>query len=550
MPYPSSPSAYPSDQFYPSGPDYVTGGAVALGGTAHLSETANATRYPTASLHGSSSLGITGPKQTESSAVALRGAGALFAAPEATASLNATSSLTSAAPTIFLGAAVLSGGATLTMARPVSASPLLATLAAHSTLTANPTLIPLIPADFVAATVKAPSTLPTWHVYVADTISGKVLYELPVQTQSWSTKLNGIGTYSATVEVGEALDVIAPWDERDPRTLLREFFTGPYRFSIVAAYGQNAVWAGPYTPGTVPSNAPTFQILANEFPIMFSKRILTNSRTAPASLAGNVTIGPTTKPNVAYQLALNALGDGSVPYQLPFTCSSPPATLGTEFRTYYGYDLNTVWDALSALTQEADGPDVRFQPHLTERSDGLYLSYDMQIGNPLLAKPAPWAWDSPSSASVQWDTNVQNFGSAYFGVGAGQAYQRLIAVESDSSRTNLGYPALELVDSLNSSVSDPDQLASLTLGDMQLYKDPAVKWTTVVQGSRDPYIGLFQVGDTFQLGIERHPVIPDGLYYRRITALSGDLTDFCSVMSSDDYVVMSTTTSGVQVITS
>lgn len=413
----------------------------------------------------------------------------------------------------------------------------------------EPDVYPLIPPGFVAGTgpVQPVDTTPIWRLYVADTITGRVSYQLPMASMQWQSKLNDIGTAQATLDVEESLQFLSDHDERDPRVLFRQFLSGPFRYSLCFAYGDTAVWAGPYTPGTIPGNSATVNVGASEFPYMFTKRILTGSRFHPNDAEGDVYLGPTTKADMALSMVkLATTGDPS--YALPWTCSNPPPTNGGESRAYYGFDFATVWEQLSALSSEADGPDVRFDPKLTWKTDGLYLSYELRIGTPLLGALTPWAWDVPTSATVQWDTNVQNMASAYYGIGSGQDREKMNALVMDSRLTNLGFPALEMTDALHTDVIDFDQLASLTAADMTLYRTPAVKWTIGVQGSRDPTIGTFRCGDTFQVAVADHPVIADGTYRRRITGLSGSLSDWAYIESADDYVVLNTTSTGVQTI--
>jgi hypothetical protein len=366
-------------------------------------------------------------------------------------------------------------------------------------------------------------------------------------TMQWQSRLNDIGTAQATLDVQQTYDFLSDHDERDPRVLFRQFLSGAYRYSLCFAYGDTAVWAGPYTPGSIPGNSATVTVGASEFPYLLSKRLLTGSRRSPNTTAGDITFGPSTKADIALSMVKLATSGGPT-YALPWTCSNPPPINDGVTRTYFGFDFATVWDQLSLLTSEADGPDVRFDPQLTWRSDGLYLSYNLRIGNPLLGALTPWAWDVPVSATVQWDTNVQNMASAYYGIGSGQDREKINALVTTDNDTKLGFPALEMVDALHTSVVDFGELTSLTLADLTLYDAPAVKWTVGVQGSRDPTIGSFRCGDTFQITINDHPVIANGTYRRRITGLSGTLTDWVSIESADDYVVQNTTTTGVQTI--
>jgi hypothetical protein len=390
-----------------------------------------------------------------------------------------------------------------------------------------------------------------YRLYLCDTISGRLAYELPYASLSWNTKMNNIGTMSATVVVQHVYDALSDADERDPRNLFAQFLaSGSFRYSLALTYGNTVVWAGPYTPTSVPGGQPTITLGGSDFGAFLQRRLLVGNN--PPAISSDVTIGPFTKPYLALELVRYSTsgGPGGGPWSLPWTCHDLPERAGTEMRTYYGYDLWTVWDALSTLSQERDGPDFRFDPELVPGADGYYLSWDMVIGKPILATPHEWGWDAPANATVAWDTNVSNFGTAYYGTGSGQDRSKIVAISMSDELLDLGFPVLQMIDSLHSSVIDQAELQALTDGDMRTYSRPSNRWTITVQASQPPLLGSYRVGDTIMLRVEQHPVIPDGVYHRRITSMGGGDSDFVTITSSDSLVVQSTTSTGIQVITS
>lgn len=52
-----------------------------------------------------------------------------------------------------------------------------------------------------------------WELLVAETIGGQVVAELPFTGLSWATRLNAIGTLSATVPVEQNVTGLGPWDD-------------------------------------------------------------------------------------------------------------------------------------------------------------------------------------------------------------------------------------------------------------------------------------------------------------------------------------------------
>jgi hypothetical protein len=391
-----------------------------------------------------------------------------------------------------------------------------------------------------------------YRLYLADTITGRIAYELPYAQLTWASKLNNIGTLSASVVVAHVYDALNDQDERDPRNLFRQFLSnGALRYSLVLTYGNTVVWAGPYTPTSVPGGAPIITLGGSDFGALLQRRLLVGPN--PPSVESDVTIGPFSKPYLALELvrqATNPGGGGGGPWSLPWTCSDLPERAGTESRTYPGYDLWTVWDALSLLSQERDGPDFRFDPSLRQGDDGNYLSWNMVIGRPILATPHEWGWDAPATATVAWETNVSNFATHYYGAGSGQDRGKLMASASSDELLESGFPVIQITDTMHTSVIVQEELQALIDGDLATYSKPSNRWTLTVQASQVPLLGSYRAGDTVMIRVEQHPVIPDGVYHRRITSMNGDADDLVTITSSDSLVVQTTTSQGVQIITS
>lgn len=389
-----------------------------------------------------------------------------------------------------------------------------------------------------------------YRLYLAETRTGRIAYELPYAALTWSSKLNNIGTLSADVIVSHVYDALSDADERDPKNLFRQFLaSGAFRYSLVLTYGNAVVWAGPYTPTAVPGGTSMIQMGGSDFGALLQRRILTGPN--PPAASSDVWIGPTNKPYLAMELmqyATRPTADGR--WDLPWAMTDIPYAIGTEYRTYFSYDLRSVWDALSSLSQELDGPDFRFDPYMYQGDDGNYVWWNMVVGRPLLATPHEWGWDAPATATVTWNTNVTNFATHYYGTGSGQDRNKLVAVSSRDKLIDLGFPGLQLTDTLHTSVINQKELQALTDGDLDTYGAPIIRWDLAVQASMPPLLGSYRVGDTVLLRVEQHPVIPDGNYHRRITSMKGTADDTVVITSSDSYVVQATSSTGVQIISS
>jgi hypothetical protein len=382
----------------------------------------------------------------------------------------------------------------------------------------------------------APLIAPSYSLWLADTVTGRMLWGLPMDTMSWDLKLNDIGSLRATLVAEDAWDALSDQDERNPRTMLREILSGTWRFCFVLKWGNNIVWAGPYLSFTR-SGPGKVEVLAAEIQKMLTRRVLIKpGATAPGDITGDTVMGPNVnKRFIAASLVSQALvGTGK---SLPINIMTD-TTPGVEYRTYYGYDLATYWDRLRELANESDGPEIRFDPKITQGADGNYLSWDLQVGNPHLGREVtPWVFDSDVNSIVGLDSDGSNIALSVFSAGNGQSRDKLITSASDTSLLSVGWPILESVDNSHTSEVSYPVLQAQSTAILTAWKKPAISFKTTVPADIDPMVGTYRVGEDFAIDIKKDPIIPDGLYSRRIAGLSGSEKPWVTITDIDPLPV-------------
>jgi|SRR6185312_15730898 len=366
----------------------------------------------------------------------------------------------------------------------------------------------------------APLAIPAYSVWLADTVTGRMLWELPLVSHTWSITLGQVGTASVTLDIEKTWDSLSDQDERDPRVLLREVITGPWRFCIVIMWGNNVVWAGPYISLTQPQPNQV-QLNCAEILKLYSKRVMVAPGAPNATdTTANTVIGPaTTKPHAMAVLLTQALtGTGN---SLPITIPDPGGA-GTDYRTYYGYDLRKYSDAIASLSAEYDGPELRLDPQITAGTDANYLNWVAQIGNPHIGRTVtPWVWDDDVSAMITLDADASNQAMGWWSGGSGSSTDKVIDHLTDTHLLAVGYPMLEEVDTNNSSQTLWAVLDAITAADLAANKDPILAYQVSVRADTDPMVGTYKVGEDYILDVRDNPVIPDGTYTRRIAGLQG-----------------------------
>lgn len=432
--------------------------------------------------------------------------------PLASAELAAASHLSVTGP--FL----VTGGTDLVLMDTVSG--LLATASSFTPLL----VVPVGP-------VRHPLQVPVYRLYAADTRSGRIGWELPFSTLQWNNPINEVGQLRATLVIENALENLYDQGELDPRTTLREVLTGPYRFSLVLAWGDAVVFAGPYLPSTIPST-PTIDIGAAELARVFDKRVL-------ADPTQTLRFGPTSHGGLIKEV-IDSATSGTVWWragrELPITTTDPPGTQGSRTLLIPGYDMIKASEVLSGLISEENAPDYRLDPYLLTGSDGLYVNWELRIGDPYLgSRIEPWTFDDTKSV-VSQDIDVSRMMSMIMVSGHGQDEDKITAWWVNNTLVDQGFPALEEVDTSHTSETDKGVLDSYALASLQRYRNPVDQWTVQTRADSTPALGSYRVGDPILIDVRRHPVIPPGTYSRRITEISGDATPLVSLISAEAVI--------------
>lgn len=373
------------------------------------------------------------------------------------------------------------------------------------------------PAGITAAYVVAPAPLlppssaaarpPTYQVMVADTRTGRILDELPALPR-WSTGLNTAGQASVDIPLTDA-----SLSERSIRQI-----TLPGRATLVVVYGSEPVWAGPIwshrysaARGVLSlSAAGLWSLLDSRYvlPVLGSNVPITDP--SADTVLTNLTLG-----SIARRIVNQALGHtgGNLPLVLPAEVA------GTNERTYRGYELPQLGEALRQLTAVQNGPDLDFRPRWSATPG--YIEWVMRIGSPLLGQVgSPHVWDYPGGGVV--DLEVEESGrplARVYAVGSGMERAMLTSRSEDLTLVNAGWPLLEGEVSRKTVEvqSTLDGWASSTLAALDRQ---VTAWTATVRADADPILGTYSLGDDAVLSTTGDPYLPDGAHPVRIVGIA------------------------------
>jgi|SRR5579875_714540 len=350
-----------------------------------------------------------------------------------------------------------------------------------------------------------PATDSPYTYLVADLLSGAILGELPLTQVTYQDQLNGEGSFSATLPMGDPAVVVL-----DTATL-----TAPGRTALLVDRGGVLVWGGIIWANPYDSSQRSRSLSGSNFLSYLDWRLLhTNLSYTDADLFDIVRalfadMASTPSGDIGFVMPSGLAG--GAPTTVSFqawqeTYSSALQTLGSSASgtnaassaSGFDYAVRVVWDASgNAVKTLALGA-----PHLGSTTDetGLMAEYP---GNMIGYTEGPVA---PASQTVD--------------IGGTPSKQQnpIVAVATMQSWLAEGYPLLESSHSY-SNITNQAWLANLANADLEADSQPDTL-TVYLVDDQDPFPGSYVVGDAIRVRITdlNYPDTYDETW--RITAIT------------------------------
>jgi hypothetical protein len=365
--------------------------------------------------------------------------------------------------------------------------------------------------------------------FLVDLRTGRGIVDIRPMRGTFSSSLNEPETMSATLDL------------QDPETLAKGVsnVTAPAKMCLCVADGENIIAAGPIWARTHDVDKKTLTVNAKGLWSYFDHRYILPAiaRTLPVSqfivpdpadpkkTVSNPLI------NTSYQdLWLGTIAKRLVQQARAWTGGNVPVVFqDDEFadhvRNWAGVEFENLGDALTDLTGVEGGPDIMFQPRLTE--DRLGVEWVLVTGT--VAKPQigsdtdTWLDVTIPKSAVSGLTiteNASDVASLAWLTGGASSESLLVSRSYDATLPGFGFALFETLDSSHSSVEYQstldDYAAEQTLygrGPTELWKFKA-EWAAVAGVNVGDYVTL--VFD------DSAPPIHAGEYRQRVISRSGD----------------------------
>lgn len=333
-----------------------------------------------------------------------------------------------------------------------------------------------------------------------DLLTNQVQAELSFTGVNFTQQLNTAGTFTGSILLSGL-----------PATANASNATIPGRNYIAVDRDGVIVWAGPIWSREWDSASQHLRITAQEFESYFNRRRITTTQvyTNTDQLA------------IAKALINNAQA---------VTGGNVGVVTGTETspqlisKTYYSYELKTVYQALLDLSRSTNGFDFNIAcaydggGNVTKTLVLGYPQSGVRYSSSSLTAPV-FEFPSGNVIEYQYPEDGSIAANTVYAIGAGSNEGMLLSTAVSTTQLAAGYPLLE--DSVNySDITDTALLANLAAGQLAAVAYPPTTLKIVVPPYVDPVLGSYTVGSDARVRIldDRFPNGLDAVY--RIVALN------------------------------
>lgn len=341
----------------------------------------------------------------------------------------------------------------------------------------------------------------SYRYLFADLITNSILAELPMTGVTFTQQLNTAGTFQGKILLS---GINAAKQNVSNATI-------PAKCAVFVDRDGVLVWGGVIWHRQYDSKDQHLQITAQEFESYFNRRRITSTQVF--SNVDQFTIAQTLV-NQA-----QAVTNGNIGVIVPTNTSGV-----TVSKTYYSYELKSVYQALLDLSRSTNGFDFNVQVSYDGGGNPqktLVMAYPksgVRYSSTSLTAPV---FEFPGGNVIEYSYPEDGSVAAntVYVVGAGSNEAKLIATATDSTKITAGWPVLE--DSQNySDITDTTLLSGLATSQVSAVSYPPTTLKIVAPPFQNPTLGSYNIGDDVRVQItdDRFPTGLDATY--RLVALS------------------------------
>jgi len=343
-------------------------------------------------------------------------------------------------------------------------------------------------------------TYVTTQLYQSGSTANSVIAELPFTRVNFTSQLSSIGAFSGELLLSGV----------NAYAMNVEAGTTPGKVILWVLHGGVPVWSGIIWNREYDSDTQIMKINAQEMLSYYQHRRIykftsssyyqtnANGTGSGGLVYGNINTGVGVDPLTMLKdllLGANAISHGNI----GVTYSGPSSSSGVAIRSFYDFELKSVYQAWKDLATSSTFFDFLIKPSITS---GL-LYNKLVAGTPTIG--TTYSGSSASSLNFEFPGNIVSYsytedasrvGNNVFGLGYGANNNRLIANYYDRSKIygSNTWPLLEENVNMIDIVS-LDLLKNTTIGKLLAIGYPPTTMQIVIPSYVDPYLGAYSVGD-------------------------------------------------------
>lgn len=341
-----------------------------------------------------------------------------------------------------------------------------------------------------------------WRVWACATRTGKKQSILPTAAFSWKNVLNAEGSGSATFKLSAKEAYGFDW-----RSLCQ-----PVERTLVAEWDGSPVYAGIIWDWDYDMDARSLTVRHADFWSLLSRRLLFTSYGSIATQ--KLEHASRSLWDLARKTVEAGTSIGS--YSLPVFFQG--GGTGTHSRTYYGYELPRVLEALEDIMNTSGGPDVVFDPRWS--TDGSSLEWLMWDG----ADPGGLLEFNLSAEDcglfgVRVRSDASNKATVVVGTGEGSEKKLL----TRTGAVSLPGGVHLVSDASFAKEKNLTVLQQRTDAKLALFQSPTEQWSAKLLASATQRVTLLKLGRSIRVYTKGDPMVTDGFRTLRLIQYSGDL---------------------------
>lgn len=328
-----------------------------------------------------------------------------------------------------------------------------------------------------------------------DLLTNQVLAELPMTNVNFTQQLNSAGTFTG--------ELLLSGVQSYQLNVLNA--TIPARCCVYVDRNGVLEWGGIIWQRNYNSTTQRLKITAREFLSYFEHRLITSTQAFTA----------VDQLQIVETLVAQALATpyGNVPMLYNQDANSTGISGILSTRTYYGYELKTVMQAITDLATSAQGFDFEISVYYdgTGSLQKSFNTYYPKTGDTYSAtnQNALVFELGGNISSYDYTEDGSKAVNSVYVIGAGSSDAQLISTAQDTTKFANGWGLLEETASYT-DVTDTTLLANLASAQIFAASSPPITLKIVAPPYVDPVYGTYEIGDDVRVRI-KDPFFPQGL---------------------------------------